>query len=84
MELRSSCERPADQMLTELLAQRPASLDAAQAVRELRRRVKHYEDRYGIPSDRLHQAIEAGDMVEDLEVSRWIFQYTLLLRAEAR
>jgi hypothetical protein len=70
-------------MLTELLAQRPAHLDAAHAVRELRYRVKCYEDRYGIPSDRLHQAIEAGDVVEDLEVSRWLFQYTLLLRAEA-
>ena len=45
---------------------------------ELRSSVKQYEERYGMPSERIHDAIDAGELIEDLDVGHWIFQYDLL------
>jgi hypothetical protein len=44
--------------------------------------VKQYEERYGIPSERIHDAIDAGELIEDLGVVHWIFDYNLLCRIE--
>lgn len=79
-----TCRADADQLLTDLLAQRPAESDSAQVVIELRQSLKQYEDRYNVPSDRLHAALEAGDLTETLDVCDWLIQYSMLLRAEAR
>lgn len=65
-----------------LLAQREVQPTDAEYVSELRRRVKHFEESFGMPSDHIHQAIDAGELVEDQEVGRWIFTYTLLRSAE--
>lgn len=49
---------------------------------ELRANVKQYEERFGISSDRIHDAIDAGELVEDLDVCNWIFDYELLREIE--
>ena len=51
---------------------------------ELRACVKHYEERYGMSSDRVHDAIDAGELIEDLDVCNWIFDYELLRDVEKR
>lgn len=51
---------------------------------ELRQIVASYEARFGMPSERLHEAIEAGLLDEDRDVGDWIFHYNLLCRVEAR
>jgi hypothetical protein len=83
MGLRTTCHVDTETELSEFLTQRPKPSDVSQTISELRRCVKQYEDRYGIESCCLHQAIDDGTLVEDREVGRWIFQYNLLLRAEA-
>jgi hypothetical protein len=50
---------------------------------ELRRIIASYELRYGVSSENLHDAIEAGLLDENQEVGDWIFQYSLLCRVEA-
>lgn len=83
MPLHTTSHVSGESVLSEVLARRPTpSNDKSQLIAELRRRVKLYEDRYGIESSCLHRAIDEGTLVEDLEVGRWIFQYNLLLRAE--
>jgi endonuclease III len=84
MALRTTCRTPGETLLSKVLAQRPTPSEVSQTISELRRRVKSYEDCYGIESRCLHQAIDEGTLVEDVEVGRWIFQYNLLLRAEAQ
>ena len=51
---------------------------------ELRASVKQYEEQYGMPSDRIHEAIDAGELIEDLDVCNWIFAYDLLRDVEER
>lgn len=64
-------------MLEQLEASRTPEAQAAYLA-ELRASVKQYELRYGMPSDRIHDAIDAGELIEDLDVGHWIFQYDLL------
>ena len=49
---------------------------------EIRESVKQYEQRYGMSSDCIHDAIDAGELIEDRDVGHWIFQYDLLQRVE--
>jgi hypothetical protein len=49
---------------------------------EIRKSVKQYEQRYGMSSDCVHDAIDAGELVEDQDVCHWIFQYDLLRSVE--
>jgi hypothetical protein len=78
MAVAKSTSKSLTQQLHELL-ERPADT-AAQAVvlAEIRTSVEQYEMRYGLPSDRIHDAIDAGDLIEDQDVGHWIFQYDLL------
>ena len=39
-----------------------------------------YERVYNMPSERIHEAIDAGDLVETSDVSRWIIMHNLLRR----
>ena len=71
------------QMMEQLEASRAPEKQAAYLA-ELRASVKRYEERYGMPSDRIHDAIDAGELVEDLDVCNWIFDYELLLDVEER
>jgi hypothetical protein len=83
MATTSTCRGETEELVTELLARRPEEIDDAQFLLELRRSLKQYEDRYNLPSDRLHAALAAGDLTETLDVCDWLIQYSLLLRAEA-
>ena len=71
----------------ELMAQLEASrTPQAQAayLAELRANLKQYEERFGFSSDHIHDAIDAGELVEDLDVCNWIFDYELLREIEKR
>lgn len=48
----------------------------------LRAEIRRYEEQYGIPSDRLEEAVKSGELIENLEVCDWLILYSLLLRAE--
>ena len=51
---------------------------------ETRRIVERCERKFGIPSERIHQAIDDGTLEETLEVVEWIFDYNSLCRAGER
>lgn len=69
--------------LEQLEASRTPEAQAAYLA-ELRASVKRYEARYGMASERIHDAIDAGLLVEDLDVCNWIFDYELLRDIEER
>ena len=71
-----------EKRIQELLAQCEIMPDISAVLAELRQSVKAYEERYGIASERIHDAIEAGELIEDLEVGHWNFDYDLLCRIE--
>jgi hypothetical protein len=54
----------------------------AACLAELRASVKQYGERYGLPSNRIHNAIDGGELIEYLEVGHEIFQYDLLRDVE--
>ena len=70
--------------LEELLAQRPDASETPAAILALRETVKRYEERYNLPSDRLHAALAAGDITETLDVCDWLIHYDILLHVEER
>ena len=82
MSLTSSRQADIERRVSELLAHRYDLEGQAQLLDELRQRVKTYEAQYGIPSERIHAAIEAGELDEDRDVGHWIFAYSLLCRVE--
>lgn len=43
---------------------------------DLRQQIRAYEERYGIPSHCIHEAIDNG-LTETLDVVEWIFTYEL-------
>jgi predicted transcriptional regulator len=77
-------DREVEQRLKELLEQRLDLQRQEAMLAQIRESVKQYEARYGMTSDRVHGAIDAGELVEDLDVCDWIFQYNLLRRVEAK
>ncbi len=66
------------QWINELLEQRHDTEAQNAMLAEIRESVEQYEERYGMSSDRIHDAIDAGELVEDRDVGHWIFQYDLL------
>ena len=81
---RTDVDEHVEQLLKELSQQVHDVEGQAAMLAEIRESVKQYEQRYGMSSDRVHDAIDAGELVEDLEVCDWIFQYNLLKRVEAK
>ncbi|MBA3450489.1 MAG: hypothetical protein H0T18_04680 [Chloroflexia bacterium] len=69
--------------IEELLEQRHDTEAQNAMLAEIRESVRQYEERYGMSSDRIHDAIDAGELIEVLDVCDWIFQYNLLQRVEA-
>lgn len=70
-----------ERLMKQLEASRdPQAQEACLA--ELRANVKRCEERFGMSSDRVHAAIDAGELIEDLEVGHWLFQYDLLQSVE--
>ena len=77
-------DREIEQQLLELLKGRYDFQSQETMLGEIRESVKQYEQRYGLSSDCVHNAIDAGELTEDLDVCDWIFQYNLLRRVEAK
>jgi hypothetical protein len=73
-----------EQSLEAFLAQRPDAAESAVGIAALRERVKRYEERYGLPSERLHAAVASGELAETLDVCDWLIHYDILLHVEGR
>jgi hypothetical protein len=67
-----------------LMAQRDDAAFQQRLRDETRRNVERCERKFGIPSERIHEAIDDGSLEETLEVVRWIFDYNRLCRAGER
>lgn len=78
----SSSQTDLDTSVEEVLARRTDTSDHRAMLIELREQVKAYEARFGMSSDRIHEAIDAGELIEDLEVVDWIFTVELLRGVE--
>ena len=76
--------RPLDtqQRIRNLLLQLDNVDEQTRMLEETRERVKQYERVYNLPSEDIHRAIDAGELVETLDVCRWIFLHNLLRRVE--
>ena len=81
---RTDIDKHAEQLLENLLEQRHDIQRQEAMLAEIRESVNLYEQRYGLSSDCIHDAIDSGELVEDLDVCDWIFQYNLLRRVEAK
>ena len=81
---RADIDKHVEQLLEDLLEQRNDIQRQETMLAEIRESVKQYEHRYGLSSDCIHDAIDSGELVEDLDVCAWIFQYNLLQRVEAK
>jgi hypothetical protein len=79
---RTDVDEHVEQLLKELSEQIHDVERQAAMLAEIRESVKQYEQRYGMPSDCVHDAIDAGELVEDQDVCHWIFQYDLLRSVE--
>ena len=79
--LSSDRVKTVQQIMERLQASRTPEAQAAYLA-ELRASVKHYGERYGLPSNRIHNAIDGGELIEYLEVGHEIFQYDLLRDVE--
>ncbi len=84
MAVHSSRRVDAEQRFRELMEQFDAPYDTASELAKLRDSVNMYEARYGMPSERIHDAIDAGELIEDRDVGHWIFKYELLRSVEEK
>jgi phage baseplate assembly protein W len=83
MTFTTSGHKSLEQQLNDVMEQ-PFDMEAqAEILAEIRASVEQYEKRYGMSSDRIHEAIDSGKLVEDFDVCHWIFQYELLQDVEA-
>ncbi|MCA9876210.1 MAG: hypothetical protein KC442_00450 [Thermomicrobiales bacterium] len=76
-ELRAEARRVAEEML-----QPPAEAERAyeEMVTALRASIARYEERFGLPSEDVGTAINAGILIEDLDVCDWLLHYKRLKR----
>ncbi|MCC7022495.1 MAG: hypothetical protein IT338_06690 [Thermomicrobiales bacterium] len=72
-----------EQRYQQLLGARLAEVDSVTMLSKLRHIVDDYETRYGISSERLHDAIEARELVETLDVGDRRFHYDRMYRVDA-
>jgi hypothetical protein len=79
---RTDIDKRVEQLLNDLTEQLHDVERQERMLAEIRESVKQYEQRYGMPSECVHDAIDAGELVEDLDVCNWIFQYDLLRSVE--
>ena len=70
------------QRIRDLLLQLDNVDEQTRLLEETRECVKQYERIYNVPSEDIHRAIDAGELVETLDVCRWIFLHNLLSRVE--
>lgn len=76
-ELRAEARRMAEAIL-----QPPADPELAYEgkLTALRERIAMYEQRFGVRSEDVDAAIDAGHLVEDLDVCNWLLDYKRLKR----
>jgi hypothetical protein len=76
--------RPVDtqQRIRDLIQQLHNNAEQERLLEETRQCVRHFEQVYNMPSTQVHQAIDAGDLEETLEVSRWILLFNILQRVD--
>jgi hypothetical protein len=79
---RTDIDKRVEQLLNDLTEQLHDVERQERMLAEIRESVKQYEQRYGMPSECVHDAIDAGELVEGLDVCNWIFQYDLLRSVE--
>jgi hypothetical protein len=65
-----------------LLMQLHSGVGQERLIDEARECVQRYERVYHVQSECIHQAIDAGDLVETQDVSEWILLYNLLKRVD--
>ena len=73
----------ADEMAREILSQQAVLHEYAVHLRSLQSRITAFEKKYSLPSDRIHEAIENGELRETNEVCEWIMTVELLERNQA-
>lgn len=66
----------------QLLAERDVIERYFQQRNALQSRVRAYEEKFGISSTEVHEAIESGQLQETLEVTKWIIDFERLSRAK--
>lgn len=66
------------ELADQLLAEMAVIEKYHESVRELEARVLAYEQKYGMPSADVHQAIEDRRLVETLEVCEWLMDVEML------
>jgi hypothetical protein len=68
------------QRIHDLVLQWHSGAEQERLLEETRQCVRYYERAYNLSSDRIHEAIDAGELVENLDVSHWIFLCNILRR----
>jgi hypothetical protein len=71
------------ELADQLLAERDVISRYVERIDKIRSRVLACEEKFGIPSSQIHEAIESGQLYETLEVCEWIIDYELLSRAKS-
>lgn len=75
---------PSSQALADqLLAEQDVIKRYVENMKAIHSRVLACEEKFGIPSSEIHEAIDDGRLVETLEVCEWIFDVELLERYNA-
>lgn len=62
----------------ELLRDAEALRRHARSMHDLEQRVAAFEQRFDMPSSKIHEAIESGALRESADVCTWIMDYELL------
>jgi predicted transcriptional regulator len=70
------------QLADQLLAEMAVIEKYHESVRELEAQVLAYEQKYGMPTSEVHDAIEDGRLVETEEVCDWILDSEMLERVK--
>ena len=66
------------QLADQLLAEMAVIEKYHESVRELEAQVLAYEQKYGMPTSEVHDAIEDGRLIETLEVCEWLMDADML------
>lgn len=82
MVLASGRQNP-EELAAALLRERETLLEQQAEIVALQARVAAYEQKFGIPSAWIHDAIDRGELIETLEVCDWIMDVEQLQQESA-
>lgn len=80
MALATTLPLGTEQTIVKLLAQLNSPEEQSRLLAQTRMMVKSYEEKFGLRSEQIHDAIDSGELAETVEVCHWIFQYDILRR----